>query len=163
MAFELRFNKHAGELSRLRCATHTEQCTWYFSGKRRKMAKMWILFWSIDSVAATCAGHELGGSAPHQCRWAVVVWVARCRDGVMSCCRLWLFCAYPSFLVERISLNGGGTTTSRGEVRSFRDVKSGFSRSRCSAVVPGVLACVHMYILYVCVYMCVCMCVYEHA
>jgi len=35
-------------------------------------------------------------------------------------------------------------------------VKSDFSRSRCRAVVPGVLACVHMYILYVCVYICVC-------
>jgi len=31
-------------------------------------------------------------------------------------------------------------------------VESGFSRSRCRAVVPGVLACVHMYILYVRVY-----------
>jgi len=27
-----------------------------------------------------------------------VVWVACCRDGVMSCGWLWLFCAYPSFL-----------------------------------------------------------------
>jgi len=37
------------------------------------------------------------------------------------------------------------------------------SRSGYSAVVPGELACVHMYMLYVCVYMCVCMCVCEHA
>jgi len=69
---------------------------------------------------------------------------------------------YPSFLVEYISSNGGGTTTLRGEVWSFYGVKSGFSRSYCSAVVPGVLVCVHMYMLYVCVYICVCMCVYEH-
>jgi len=44
--------------------------------------------------------NELGGSAPHQCRYADVVWTARCRDGVMSCCWLWLFCAYQSFLVD---------------------------------------------------------------
>jgi len=35
---------------------------------------------------------------------------------------------------------------------------NGSSRVRCHAVVPGVLACVHMYILYVCVYMCMCVC-----
>jgi len=33
---------------------------------------------------------------------------------------------------------------------------NGSSRVRCYAVVPSVLACVHMYILYVCVYICVC-------
>jgi len=60
-------------------------------------------------------------------------------------------------------VNGGGTNTSRGEVRSFRGVRSGFSRSHCNTVVPGVLACVHMHMLYVYVYMCVCMRVYEHA
>jgi len=32
----------------------------------------------------------------------------------------------------------------------------------CRAVVPGVLACVHMYILYVCVYICVCVYVCGH-
>jgi len=41
-------------------------------------------------------------------------------------------------------------------------VKAGFSRNRCHAVVPGVLACVHMYMLYVCVYICVCMDVCRH-
>jgi len=111
------------------------------------------------------AGHELGGSAPHQCRWAVVVWAARCRDCVMpvSCCRLCLFLCLPVLHMKQISLKGGDTTASRGEVRSFRGVKSGYSRSRCSAVVPGVLVYVHMYMLYVCVYICVCMCVREHA
>jgi len=29
---------------------------------------------------ATWIGHELGGLASHQCRWAGVVWVPRCRD-----------------------------------------------------------------------------------
>ena len=32
----------------------------------------------------------------------------------------------------------------------------------CRAVVPGVLACVHMHILYVCVYICVCVYVCGH-
>jgi len=32
----------------------------------------------------------------------------------------------------------------------------------CRAVVPGVLACVHMYILYVCVYICICVYVCGH-
>jgi len=36
------------------------------------------------------------------------------------------------------------------------------SRVRCHAVVPGVLACVHVYILYVCVYICVCVYVCGH-
>jgi len=36
------------------------------------------------------------------------------------------------------------------------------SRVRCRAVVPGVLACVHMYILDVCVYICVCVYVRGH-
>jgi len=42
-------------------------------------------------------------------------------------------------------------------------------RVRCRAVVPDVLACVHMYILYACVYICVCVyvcghdiCIYMH-
>jgi len=39
-------------------------------------------------------------------------------------------------------------------------VKSGFPRSRCCAVISDVLACVHMYMLYVCVYICACMYVY---
>ena len=37
------------------------------------------------------------------------------------------------------------------------------SRSFCSAVVPGVFACVHMYMLHVCACMCACMYVYRHA
>jgi len=36
------------------------------------------------------------------------------------------------------------------------------SHGRCRAVVPGVLACVHKYILYVCVYICVCVYVCGH-
>ena len=34
------------------------------------------------------------------------------------------------------------------------------SLQRCC---PGVLASVHMYMVYVCAYMCVCMCLYENA
>ena len=32
----------------------------------------------------------------------------------------------------------------------------------CRDVVPGILACVHMYILYVCVYICICVYVCGH-
>jgi len=39
---------------------------------------------------------------------------------------------------------------------------NGSSRVRCRAVVPGVLACFNMYILYVCVYTCVCVYVCGH-
>jgi len=41
-------------------------------------------------------------------------------------------------------------------------VCNGSLRVRCSAVVPGVLACIRMYILYVCVYICVCVYVCRH-
>jgi len=41
-------------------------------------------------------------------------------------------------------------------------VKSGFPRSRCRVVVSDVLACVHMYMMYVCVYMYVCVLTYVH-
>jgi len=41
-------------------------------------------------------------------------------------------------------------------------IYNGTSRVRCRAVVPGVFACVHMYILYVCVYICVCVYVCRH-
>jgi len=44
---------------------------------------------------AAWAGHELGVSAAHQCRWAVVVWAARCRDDVMSSCELCLVLRLP--------------------------------------------------------------------
>jgi len=39
---------------------------------------------------------------------------------------------------------------------------NGSSRVRCHTVVPGVLACGHMYNLYVCVYICVCVYVCGH-
>jgi len=41
-------------------------------------------------------------------------------------------------------------------------VCNGSLHVRCCAVVPGVLACVHIYILYVCVYICVCVYVCGH-
>jgi len=55
---------------------------------------------SIDSWLAAWAGHELGGSALHQCRWEDVVWAPRCRDCVMGCCGVWLFFIHPLFLVN---------------------------------------------------------------
>ena len=51
-----------------------------------------------------------------------------------------------------------------GQGEELLGVKSGFLRSCCRAVVSlaDVLACVHMYMLYVCVYICACMYVYLH-
>ena len=79
----------------------------------------------------------------------------------MSCCWLWLFCAYLSFLVDgrlgcwprRVSPSGLQRTGRKAELLG---VKLGFPRSRCRTVVSDVFACVHMYILYACVYICVC-------
>jgi len=94
-----------------------------------------------------------------------VVWTARCRDGAMSCCWLWLFCAYPLFLVDRqlgcwprrVSPSELQRTGKRAELLG---VKLGFSRSRCRAVVSDVL-CVRSYVHFVCVcvYKCMCVCV----
>ena len=91
-----------------------------------------------------------------------MVWTARCRDGVMSCCWLWLFCAYPSFLVDRrlgcwprrVSPSGLQRTGRRAELLG---VKLGFPRSRCCAIVSDdvcALVGVHMHscrrILFIC-------------
>jgi hypothetical protein len=43
------------------------------------------------------------------------------------------------------------------------DVQSFWRLHQRSAFIPGVLACVHMYMLYVCAYVCVCMYVYRRA
>ena len=48
------------------------------------------------------------------------------------------------------------------ETRKALSLYNGSLRVRCCVVVPGVLACVHMYILYVCVYICVCVYVCGH-
>jgi len=90
--------------------------------------------------------------------------MARCRDGSMICCWLWLFCTYPSFLVDGDWAAGHEgypppDCSDQGEGQSFL-ASSLASRSCCSAVVSDVLACVHMYILYACVYICVCVYVY---
>ena len=84
----------------------------------------------------------------------------------MSCCCLWLFCAYPSFLVDgqlgcwaqRVSLSRLQRTGRRAELLG---VKLGFPRSRCCAIVSDVL-CVRPYVHFVCVcvYMCMCVCVW---
>ena len=96
-----------------------------------------------------------------------MIWTARCRDGVMSCCWLWLFCAHPSFLVDgrlgcwsrRVSPSGLQRT---GKGQSF--LVSSWA-SRAVAAAPSFqtcFACVHMYFLYVCVYICVCVYVCRH-
>ena len=51
-----------------------------------KIAKMWILSGQWPSWLATRAGHGPDESAPHQYRWANVVWAPCCRDCVMGCC-----------------------------------------------------------------------------
>jgi len=135
------------------------------------MEKMWILFQSTDSMTPwpAWAGHDLGGSASHQCKWVVVVWVAHCRDGVMSCCLLLLFCADLSFLDNQISLTE--------EALPLREEKCGafVASSRAShevAAAPSFQACLHActctccMCVCICVYVCVCMnmhiCIYMH-
>jgi len=49
-----------------------------------KWQKCEFYFGALTPWLAAWAGHELGGSAPHQCRWAGVVWAPRCRDCVMG-------------------------------------------------------------------------------
>ena len=48
--------------------------------------KMWILSGQWPRWPATGAGHGPDGSAPHQYRWADIVWAPCCRDCVMGCC-----------------------------------------------------------------------------
>jgi hypothetical protein len=63
------------------------KCESYFGASTRELAA-WV-------------GHELGGQAPHQSRWASFVWAPRCRDCVMGCCGDWLFLIDISFLPEQ--------------------------------------------------------------
>ena len=69
---------HRGVLSALASYFNTEKPT--------KMAKIWILSGQLPPWLATGAGHRPDGSAPHQYRWADVVWAPCCRDCVMGCC-----------------------------------------------------------------------------
>jgi len=48
--------------------------------KRRKIVEMWSYFGVSTPELAKWVGHALGGLAPHQCRWAGVVWASHCRD-----------------------------------------------------------------------------------
>jgi len=52
----------------------------------------WLAAWTgIGStqvqMSGCCLGADLGGSAPHQCSSAGVVWAPRCHDFVMGCLR----------------------------------------------------------------------------
>jgi len=208
---------------------------------------------------ATWVGYELGGSGPHQCRWADVIWALRFRDCVMVCCRVWSFFIDLSFLREQSPWSFSGLDSCRLRARLLRlcctaafppiflqlrkgplwncaellqsytlcssdqcrtvklrlpavcelfwgmlgrgdvgwrgigilgsgysevltslevrnvvwlrrtketckasCVYNGSSRNRCRIVVPGMVACVHMYILYACVYIYVCVYVCRH-
>jgi len=72
----------------------------YIDEKPAKMAKMQPRFGGSLLWPTTWVGHELGGSALHQCRWADVVWAPRYRDYVMGCCGVWSFFNDLSFLVN---------------------------------------------------------------
>jgi len=109
---------------------------------------LWLTAW-VD--------HELGGSALHQCRWAVVVWVVRCCDGVMSCCWLCLSLHLPVVSRETDLVEGK---------RHYFFEKRSVELSWCQI---GLLtqslqrrhsrrACVRAYVHVVCV--CVYMCMY---
>jgi len=67
------------------------------AGKWRKCESY---FGASTPWLAAWTGHELGGSAPHQCTWAGVVLAPRCRDFVMGWCGGWLFFIDPLFLVN---------------------------------------------------------------
>ena len=140
--------------------------TWRLENCDKENPPKWQKDDLVSGVTAKLAAYmdrELGGSAPHQCRQADMVWTARCRDGAMSCCWLWLLCAYLSFLVDgklgcwprRVSPSGLQRTGRRAELLG---VKLGFPRSYCRAVVSDVL-CVRSYVHFVCVCVYVCMCV----
>ena len=79
-----------------------QKCFYYFTKNilvalleeenARKWQKCQSRFGALSPWLAAWDGHGPGGLAPHLCRWAGTVWVARCCDGVMGCCGFWLFC-----------------------------------------------------------------------
>jgi len=125
------------------------------------MAKMWILFRSIDSWARSLGGPWTGwiGSAPVQisecCLVAALSWL---RDGLLWGLVVphWPF-VYPWLEVLNVVWLRRTKETCRAPCVCFSS-----SRVYCRAVVPGVLVCVHMYSLYVCVYIRVCVYVCGH-
>ena len=113
----------------------------------------WQLGWAVNWI----------GSAPVQISECGLD--GCCCDGAMSCCWLWLSCAYLSFLVDgqlgcwprKVSPSGLQWTGRRAELLG---IKLGFPHSQCHAVISDVL-CVRSYVHFVCVcvYMCLCICV----
>jgi len=106
-----------------------------------------------------------------------VVWTVRCRDGVMSCYWLLLFCAYPSFIVDgqlgcwprRVIHLRIAADREKGEA-SWRQVgleslpRRRFRRACVRAYIHFVCVCVHMctcVCVQTCIYifMCVCVCI----
>jgi len=89
--------------------------------------------------------------------------VSRCCDGVMICCWLWLFCAYSSFLENRtiglLATEGDLIPDCSGQEEGRSLLVSSRTSHAIATVVPSVLACVYMYMLYMCVYMCMYVCV----
>jgi len=108
--------------------------------------------------------------------------MARCRDGAMSCCWLWFFCAYPSFLVTgnwaaghggiplriaadrekgRASWRQVGLPAQSLPHRRFRRALRAFICTFCMRVRIYVYVCmcadIYMYI-YMCMCVCICIC-----
>jgi len=132
-----------------------EQSLWSFSG--------------LDS----CVLAYFGSAAPLEGYWCCRTWVqwSPCIGGAKCGLIASNEREVPSFL----GLQGRGYNEALAlEVRNvawLRRTKekcqaslvcNGSLHVRCRAVVPGVLACVYVYILYVCVYICVCVYVCGH-
>jgi len=121
--------------------------------RKRRENGMWTLFRDMIFVAHGLSGHGLGGLVPHQYRWAGVVWVACCRDGMMSC-------------ADR--KKGGASWLQVGLLaQSLPRCRS--KRACVCAYVHVVRVCIYMcmYVhvqtcIYVYICMCICMCIRMH-
>jgi len=112
-----------------------------------------------------------------------VVWTARCRDGVMSCCWLWLFYAYLSFLVDKqlgcwpqrvipfriaADMEKGGASWRQIGLPSQSLPRRRFRRACLRAYIQFVCVSVYVYVcmcadMYIYTYVHVCMYMYMYA
>ena len=142
---------------------HTYIYMIYIYEKRAKMAGTWPRFggprpsWQlgramnwVDRIRTSADKQMWSG----RCAVVMVQWAAvGCGCSARTRCSSWM--GQLSCSLRRVTFLWIAVLTRRRRAERL-GVKSGFSRSRCHAVVPGVLACGHMYILYVFVYICVC-------
>ena len=99
------------------------------------------------------SGHGLGGLVPRQYRLGGVVWAAQCHDGVLNCCWLWLFYAYPSFLLNGAIINGDTPPDCSGQGEG-QILMASSRASHAVAAAPSFQACLRACICTCC--MCVC-------